>query len=80
MWFCNALVWSIPDGLSVVSSLKKILRVEFWLMCGYASIYPSVDNTASVSVVKKSKAVPLHAMEALGVRGGIASTHSYPRH
>jgi hypothetical protein len=24
----------------------------------------------------KSKAVPLHAMEALGVRGGIASTHT----
>jgi hypothetical protein len=25
---------------------------------------------------KKSKAVPLHAMEAHGVRGGIAPTHS----
>jgi hypothetical protein len=30
--------------------------------------------------VKKSKAVPLHAMEALGGRGGIAPTHSRPRH
>jgi hypothetical protein len=29
---------------------------------------------------KKSKAVPLHAMEALGGRGGIAPTHSRPRH
>jgi hypothetical protein len=28
----------------------------------------------------KGKAVPLHAMEALGGRGGIASTHSRPRH
>jgi hypothetical protein len=28
---------------------------------------------------KKSKAVPLHAMEALGGRGGIAPTHSRPR-
>jgi hypothetical protein len=27
-----------------------------------------------------SKAVPLHAMEALGGRGGIAPTHSQPRH
>jgi hypothetical protein len=27
-----------------------------------------------------SKAVPLHAMEALGGRGGIAPTHSRPRH
>jgi hypothetical protein len=28
----------------------------------------------------KSKAVPLHAMEELGGRGGIAPTHSRPRH
>jgi hypothetical protein len=28
----------------------------------------------------KSKAVPLHAMEALEGRGGIAPTHSRPRH
>jgi hypothetical protein len=34
-----------------------------------------------VVVVKgKGKAVPLHAMEALGGRGGIAPTHSRPRH
>jgi hypothetical protein len=33
------------------------------------------------SVVKgKGKAVPLHAMEALGGRGDIAPTHSRPRH
>jgi hypothetical protein len=29
---------------------------------------------------KKGKAVPLHAMEALEGRGGIAPTHSRPRH
>jgi hypothetical protein len=29
---------------------------------------------------KESKAVSLHAMVALGVRGGIAPTHSRPRH
>jgi hypothetical protein len=28
----------------------------------------------------KGKAVPLHAMEGLGRRGGIAPTHSRPRH
>jgi hypothetical protein len=28
----------------------------------------------------KGKAVPLHALEALGGRGGIAPTHSRPRH
>jgi hypothetical protein len=30
--------------------------------------------------IYKSKAVPLHTMEALGGRGGIAPTHSRPRH
>jgi hypothetical protein len=30
--------------------------------------------------IVKGKAVPLHAMEALGERGGIAPTHSRPRH
>jgi hypothetical protein len=33
----------------------------------------------SVSYTQKGKAVPLHAMEALGGRGGIAPTHSRPR-
>jgi hypothetical protein len=31
-------------------------------------------------VIEKGKAVPLHAMEALGGRVGIAPTHSRPRH
>jgi hypothetical protein len=30
--------------------------------------------------IKVKKAVPLHAMEALGGRGDIAPTHSRPRH
>jgi hypothetical protein len=29
---------------------------------------------------KKGKAVPLHAMKAPGGKGGIAPTHSQPRH
>jgi hypothetical protein len=33
-----------------------------------------------VKDIGKGKAVPLHAMEALGGRGGIAPTHSLPRH
>jgi hypothetical protein len=36
-------------------------------------LYRGSDNA---SKVKKSKAVPLHAMEAHGGRGGIAPTHS----
>jgi hypothetical protein len=30
--------------------------------------------------LKKDKAVPLHALKALGTRGCIAPTHSPPRH
>jgi hypothetical protein len=34
----------------------------------------------SLHIKVKGKAVPLHATEALGGRGGIAPTHSRPRH
>jgi hypothetical protein len=34
----------------------------------------------SLNIICKGKAVPLHAMKALGGRGGIAPTHSRPRH
>jgi hypothetical protein len=37
------------------------------------------DNSLCKSK-KKSKAVPLRAMKALGERGDIAPTHSRPRH
>jgi hypothetical protein len=38
----------------------------------------SENTTACILEIhkKKSKAVPLHAMEALGGRGGIAPTHT----
>jgi hypothetical protein len=31
-------------------------------------------------LLHKAKAVPLHAIKALGGRGGIAPTHSWPWH
>jgi hypothetical protein len=37
-------------------------------------------STPLILIFIKGKAIPLHAMEALGGRGGIASTHSRPRH
>jgi hypothetical protein len=39
-----------------------------------------LSGSKATYYIKKSKAVPLHAMEALGGRGGIAPTHSRPRH
>jgi hypothetical protein len=50
----------------------------------YYLLINCVAATATITVNKisiaKAKAVPLHAMEALGGRGGIAPTHSQPRH
>jgi hypothetical protein len=34
----------------------------------------------ALSMNSKGKAVPLHAMEALGGRGGLSPIHSRPRH
>jgi hypothetical protein len=44
------------------------------IKCNGQEFYIDLD------IVSKSKAVPLHAMEALGGRGGIAPTHSRLRH
>jgi hypothetical protein len=48
-----------------VGKLEFIITFHIWIL-----------------VIKKvkGKAVPLHAMEALGGRGDIALTHSRPRH
>jgi hypothetical protein len=35
-----------------------------------------IHNLCFSSNIIKGKVIPLHAMEALGVRGGIAPTHS----
>jgi hypothetical protein len=41
---------------------------------------PYILEGSHLYISKKSKVVPLHAMEALGGGGGIAPTHSRPRH
>jgi hypothetical protein len=41
------------------------------------SLYSQKESTSNVTTVKKkSKAVPLHAIEAHGGKGGTAPTHS----
>jgi hypothetical protein len=57
---------------------------------GFETLDPSNQTAADLRrkprghwdrrVVYIGKAVPLHAVEALGGRGGIAPTHSQPRH
>jgi hypothetical protein len=49
-------------------------------MCYLPSTYSLLFYEILFTDPLKSKAVPLHAMEVLGGRGGIAPTHSRPRH
>jgi hypothetical protein len=48
------------------------------ILCTYVALHACIHTYFLVK--KKAKAVPLHAMEALGGRGGIAPIHSRPRH
>jgi hypothetical protein len=47
---------------------------------GLLLVENSVTHQGVTLLHKKGKADPLHAMEALGGIGGIAPTHSRPRH
>jgi hypothetical protein len=55
----------------IQSNFKEILK----LVKIYIFTYSMIRDYDTSSILK-SKAVPLHAMEALGGRGGIAPTHS----
>jgi hypothetical protein len=79
------LVGEVPVKISGKKGLRKIILEHRWGMISFLankySIQGSRNWTFSLKFYKvKSKAVPLHAMEALGGRGGIAPTHSRPRH
>jgi hypothetical protein len=70
------------DGWSLVQRsptvyLNKITKLPQW---GGQSSYNDCRATDDEWFANHGKAVPLHAMEALGGRGGIAPTHSRPRH
>jgi hypothetical protein len=53
----------------------------FFLIYGFwRRVDVFVDADVSEKHKVKSKAVPVHAMEAFRGRGGIAPTHSRPRH
>jgi hypothetical protein len=45
-------------------------------MLAFRPIYKQKTGMCFLSTSKKGKVIPLHTMEALGVRGGIAPTHS----
>jgi hypothetical protein len=61
---------------------KTSLSAHFsqFILRAYVSRFVIISPTSRNEVKGKGKAVPLHAMEALGGRGGITPTHSRPRH
>jgi hypothetical protein len=56
------------------------LRITAFCRAGRLTFRAPCKNCIWGSLSHKGKAVPLHAMEALGERRGIAPTHSQPRH
>jgi hypothetical protein len=58
-------------GLKALPSFKSVFNIVFFEL-GFSALV----NIKSI----KGKAIPLHAMEALWGRGGIAPNHSRPRH
>jgi hypothetical protein len=58
-------------------SLRSVLLPTDALFRAIAAL--QVADMLSIRL-RKAKAVPLHATNALGGRGCIASTHSLPRH
>jgi hypothetical protein len=58
----------------ISSSSSSIILWKIELQAKYNQAVWSVCSGSKV------KAIPLHAMEALGGRGGIAPTHSRPRY
>jgi hypothetical protein len=77
------MLQQVDSALLRKDELSKHLQ---WRLCGRAvtdlSKTSGMHIKSLIDIYKKGKgkAVPLHAMEALGGRGGIAPTHSQPRH
>jgi hypothetical protein len=71
--------WDItPYSLIEVGQHSEV-RIAFIIRAMVEAVCTS-EMSVYFNKTSKSKAVPLHAMEALGGRGGIAPTHSQPRH
>jgi hypothetical protein len=89
--YLNRIKCSGVEGLSSSLNLKRSrLRHKVYLIFVFCQsrldqsdcvpFDPNVFVNFMIRAHSKGKAVPLHAMEALGRRGGIAPTHSRPRH
>jgi hypothetical protein len=72
--FLDALIWAQKLGVAARMGAQVIMRQPD--LHGLLEPTPVSTNIRS----KKSKEVPLHAMEALGGREGIDPNHSRLRH
>jgi hypothetical protein len=70
---CFEQVYEQWQKYVAAGTASKGFLVPLELRCGFC---PGI----LLKLPCKVKGVPLHAMEALGVRGGIAPTHSQPWH
>jgi hypothetical protein len=75
-----------PKKICSILSLANLQRKYFQSTFHILSIVPDHldpyhygNHWKAYDLVKKGKAVPLHAMEALGGRGDVAPTHLRPR-
>jgi hypothetical protein len=72
---------------SVTVKCKNMYKLQF-ILIGTGPVvavmqywyFDEVNVHELIILVIKAKAVPLHAMKALGGRGGIGPTHTGPRH
>jgi hypothetical protein len=66
----NLRIWSLVSRYT-----EAVIYACVFTMLQLMILYKGKANKRA-----KHRAVPLHVMEALGGRGGIAPTHSRPRH
>jgi hypothetical protein len=67
---------SLPFSNTPLKRLHVAILLTVQLICFPFVIGVFLLRIIAGNTVKKSKVIPLHAMEAHGVRGGIAPTHS----
>jgi hypothetical protein len=67
-----------------LTELSVQLREDKWYCAWFqqdlATFHTADESLAALKSVQKSKSAPLHAMKALGGRGGIGPTHSRTQH
>jgi hypothetical protein len=80
-WFDHVIItgWRVQIVTAQVSQATCSFLPVMYTDTSLSTQFSDTPNWVN-GLSEKSKAVPLHAMVALGGRGGIPPTHSWPRH